>query len=155
MEPYSPIPPEILRCVRIPEGILSLFSGLRFAAVIANSIAVMRVSIRSRGLGSVVLEALSRFTVIQFLQGDSGLEAPWYTGMDQRRNHSRSTGPSCPQRGSTGADNPMHLVENNVPEGVHPKRSIEWGTRGERLVSQLTTIGSTCRTRSATSTATF
>ena len=47
----------------------AFFSGLRLAAVIANSVAVMTVFIGSGGLGSIVLEGLSRFYFVQVLEG--------------------------------------------------------------------------------------
>ena len=62
-------PLETLRFVRIPAGMPAFFSGFRLAAVIANSVAVMTVFIGSGGLGSVVLEGLSRFYFIQVFEG--------------------------------------------------------------------------------------
>ena len=62
-------PLETVRYVRAPCAAPAFFSGLRLAAVIANSVAVITVFIGSGGLGAVVLEGLSRFYFVQVLMG--------------------------------------------------------------------------------------
>lgn len=60
---------ETVRYVRFPPGTPAFFSGLRFAAVIANGVAVITVFIGSGGLGSIIMEGLSRFYLPQVLLG--------------------------------------------------------------------------------------
>lgn len=60
---------ETLLSIRAPSGSPAFFSGLRFAAVIANSVAIVTVFIGSGGLGAIILEGLSRFYLIQIMEG--------------------------------------------------------------------------------------
>lgn len=60
---------ETVRHLRAPSGTPAFFAGLRFAAIVANSVAVVTVFIGSGGLGAVMLEGLSRFYLAQVLAG--------------------------------------------------------------------------------------
>lgn len=55
--------------LRVPVASPAFFSGLRFAAVIANSVAIVTVFIGSGGLGAIILEGLSRFYLFQIAEG--------------------------------------------------------------------------------------
>ncbi|WP_175060011.1 ABC transporter permease [Thermococcus sp. 2319x1] len=60
---------EIIRYVRFPHAYPAMFAGIKFAAVLANSIAILTAIIGSGGLGSLVFEGLASFNTDKILAG--------------------------------------------------------------------------------------
>lgn len=60
---------EILRYVRFPHALPAMFAGLKFAAILANSIAILTAIIGSGGLGRFVYEGLASFNTDKILMG--------------------------------------------------------------------------------------
>lgn len=60
---------EILRHVRFPHALPAMFAGLKFAAILANSIAILTAIIGSGGLGRFVYEGLASFNTEKILMG--------------------------------------------------------------------------------------
>lgn len=60
---------QILWCIRFPYAYPSLFAGLKFASVLANSIAITTAIIGAGGLGKLVFEGLSSFNINKLLAG--------------------------------------------------------------------------------------
>ena len=60
---------EIIRHVRFPHAYPAMFAGIKFAAVLANSIAILTAIIGSGGLGRLVFEGLASFNTDKILAG--------------------------------------------------------------------------------------
>jgi len=60
---------EIIRYVRFPHAYPAMFAGIKFAAVLANSIAILTAIIGSGGLGSLVFEGLASFNTDKIIAG--------------------------------------------------------------------------------------
>lgn len=60
---------EIIRHVRFPHAYPAMFAGIKFAAILANSIAILTAIIGSGGLGSLVFEGLASFNTDKILAG--------------------------------------------------------------------------------------
>ncbi|MGB9929639.1 MAG: ABC transporter permease [Methanosarcina sp.] len=60
---------QILRYVRLPNAYPAIFAGIKFAAILANSIAVLTALIGGGGLGSMIFEGLSNFNTAKILAG--------------------------------------------------------------------------------------
>ena len=60
---------EIVRHVRFPHAYPAMFAGIKFAAILANSIAILTAIIGSGGLGSLIFEGLASFNVQKILAG--------------------------------------------------------------------------------------
>lgn len=60
---------QILIKVRFPHSYAPMFSGIKFAAILTNGIAVLTAIIGSGGLGSLVFEGLASFNTPKILLG--------------------------------------------------------------------------------------
>lgn len=60
---------QIIRNVRLPNAYPAIFAGLKFAAILANSIAVLTALIGGGGLGSMIFEGLTNFNTAKILAG--------------------------------------------------------------------------------------
>ncbi|ACV24173.1 binding-protein-dependent transport systems inner membrane component [Methanocaldococcus fervens AG86] len=60
---------EIIGYVRFPHAYPAMFAGIKFAAVLANSIAILTAIIGSGGLGTLVFEGLASFNIEKVLAG--------------------------------------------------------------------------------------
>ncbi|ACL16687.1 ABC transporter permease [Methanosphaerula palustris] len=60
---------EILRYIRAPHALPPFFAGVRFAAILANSLAVLTAIIGSGGLGSLVFEGLAGMNTVTLAAG--------------------------------------------------------------------------------------
>ncbi|MFZ2500258.1 MAG: ABC transporter permease [Methanosarcina sp.] len=60
---------QIIRHVRLPNAYPAIFAGIKFAAILANSIAVLTALIGSGGLGSMIFEGLTNFNTTKILAG--------------------------------------------------------------------------------------
>ncbi len=60
---------QILLKVRLPHSYSPMFSGLKFAAILTNGIAVLTAIIGSGGLGSLIFEGLASFNTQKILLG--------------------------------------------------------------------------------------
>ncbi|MFY1113075.1 MAG: ABC transporter permease [Methanosarcinaceae archaeon] len=60
---------QIIRNVRLPNAYPAIFAGLKFAAILANSIAVLTALIGGGGLGSMIFEGLTNFNTTKILAG--------------------------------------------------------------------------------------
>ncbi len=60
---------EILRYIRVPHALPPFFAGVRFAAILANSLAVLTAIIGSGGLGSLVFEGLAGVNTVTLAAG--------------------------------------------------------------------------------------
>jgi len=60
---------EIIRHVRFPHAYPAMFAGIKFAAVLANSIVILTAIIGSGGLGRLVFEGLASFNTDKILAG--------------------------------------------------------------------------------------
>ncbi len=60
---------QIIRHVRLPNAYPAIFAGIKFAAILANSIAVLTALIGGGGLGSMIFEGLTNFNTARVLAG--------------------------------------------------------------------------------------
>ena len=60
---------QIIRNVRLPNAYPAIFAGIKFAAILANSIAVLTALIGGGGLGSMIFEGLTNFNTTKILAG--------------------------------------------------------------------------------------
>jgi len=60
---------EILRYIRFPHALPAIFAGIKFAAVIANSVAILTSLIGAGGLGELIFEGLTNFNIPKVLTG--------------------------------------------------------------------------------------
>jgi len=60
---------EILWKVRFPNAVPEIFSGIKFAAIMANSIAVIAALIGAPGLGTIIFTGLAQLNVEKLLLG--------------------------------------------------------------------------------------
>ena len=60
---------EIIHHVRFPHAYPVMFAGIKFAAVLANSIVILTAIIGSGGLGRLVFEGLASFNTDKILAG--------------------------------------------------------------------------------------
>jgi osmoprotectant transport system permease protein len=60
---------QIIRHVRLPNAYPAIFAGIKFAAILANSIAVLTALIGGGGLGSIIFEGLTNFNTTKVLAG--------------------------------------------------------------------------------------
>lgn len=60
---------QIIRHVRLPNAYPAIFAGLKFAAILANSVAVLTALIGGGGLGSMIFEGLTNFNTTKILTG--------------------------------------------------------------------------------------
>ncbi len=60
---------QIIRNVRLPNAYPAIFAGVKFAAILANSIAVLTALIGGGGLGSMIFEGLTNFNTAKILAG--------------------------------------------------------------------------------------
>ena len=63
---------QIIRHVRLLNAYPAIFAGIKFAAILANSIAVLIVLIGGGGLGSMIFEGLTNFNTTKILAGPAG-----------------------------------------------------------------------------------
>jgi osmoprotectant transport system permease protein len=60
---------QIVRYVRLPNAYPAMFAGIKFAAILANSIAILTAIIGSGGLGRLVFEGLASFNNEKIIAG--------------------------------------------------------------------------------------
>lgn len=60
---------QILIKIRFPHAYSPMFSGIKFAAILTNGIAILTAIIGSGGLGSLVFEGLASFNIKKILWG--------------------------------------------------------------------------------------
>ncbi|HWR25283.1 MAG TPA: ABC transporter permease [Methanosarcina sp.] len=60
---------QIIKHVRLPNAYPAIFAGIKFAAILANSIAVLTALIGGGGLGSMIFEGLTNFNTTRVLAG--------------------------------------------------------------------------------------
>ncbi|WP_048125477.1 ABC transporter permease [Methanosarcina lacustris] len=60
---------QVIRYVRLPNAYPAIFAGIKFAAILANSIAVLTALIGGGGLGSMIFEGLTNFNTTKILAG--------------------------------------------------------------------------------------
>lgn len=60
---------DIIRYVRLPNAYPAIFAGVKFAAILANSVAILTAMIGSGGLGSLVFEGLAGVNMMKMLSG--------------------------------------------------------------------------------------
>ena len=60
---------QIHRYIRLPNAYPAMFAGIKFAAILANSIAILTAIIGSGGLGELVFEGLIAFNTQKLLSG--------------------------------------------------------------------------------------
>ncbi|MDD4281515.1 MAG: ABC transporter permease [Candidatus Methanofastidiosa archaeon] len=60
---------QITRHIRLPHAYPPLFAGMKFAAILANSIAILTAIIGSGGLGSIIFQGLSNLNTDKILAG--------------------------------------------------------------------------------------
>ncbi len=60
---------QILRYIRFPNAYPSIFAGIKFAAILSNSVAILTAIIGSGGLGSIIFEGLASFNINKILAG--------------------------------------------------------------------------------------
>ena len=60
---------QIIRNIRLPNAYPAIFAGIKFAAILANSIAVLTALIGGGGLGSMIFEGLTNFNTSKILAG--------------------------------------------------------------------------------------
>jgi len=60
---------EILRHIRFPHAFPAIFAGIKFSAVIANSVAILTSLIGAGGLGELIFEGLTNFNIPKVLTG--------------------------------------------------------------------------------------
>jgi osmoprotectant transport system permease protein len=62
-------PWQILRFIRLPNAYPAIFAGIKFAAILANSIAILTAIIGSGGYGEIVFSGLSQYNINRLLLG--------------------------------------------------------------------------------------
>ncbi len=60
---------ETIRYIRLPHSYPAMFAGIKFAAILANSVAILTAIIGSGGLGTLVFEGLAGVNVSTMLAG--------------------------------------------------------------------------------------
>jgi len=60
---------EILRHIRFPHAFPAIFAGIKFSAVITNSVAILTPLIGAGGLGELIFEGLTNFNIPKVLTG--------------------------------------------------------------------------------------
>lgn len=60
---------QIFKFVRLPHAYPSIFAGIKFAAILANSIAVLTAFIGSGGLGEIIFQGLIGYNTTKLLSG--------------------------------------------------------------------------------------
>lgn len=60
---------QIIKKIRIPNAYPAIFAGLKFAAILANSIAILTAIIGSGGLGTIIFAGLSNLNTDKILAG--------------------------------------------------------------------------------------
>jgi len=60
---------QILRYIRLPNAYPAIFAGIKFAAILANSIAILTAIIGSGGYGEIVFSGLSQYNINRLLIG--------------------------------------------------------------------------------------
>ena len=60
---------EILRYIRFPHAYPAIFAGIKFSAIIANSVAILTSLIGAGGLGELIFEGLTNFNIPKVLTG--------------------------------------------------------------------------------------
>lgn len=60
---------QIIRYIRLPHSYPAMFAGMKFAAILANSIAILTAIIGSGGLGSVIFSGLSNLNTDKIIAG--------------------------------------------------------------------------------------
>ncbi|RXA20170.1 ABC transporter permease [Methanosarcina sp. MSH10X1] len=60
---------QILKHIRLPNAYPAIFAGIKFAAILANSIAVLTALIGGGGLGPIIFEGLTNFNTVKILTG--------------------------------------------------------------------------------------
>jgi len=60
---------QIVRYIRFPNAYPAIFAGIKFAAILANSVAVLTAIIGSGGLGALIFEGLASVSVVKMMSG--------------------------------------------------------------------------------------
>lgn len=60
---------EIIRYIRFPHALPAIFAGIKFSAIIANSVAILTSLIGAGGLGELIFEGLTNFNIPKVLTG--------------------------------------------------------------------------------------
>jgi osmoprotectant transport system permease protein len=60
---------QIIRYIRFPNAYPAIFAGIKFAAILANSVAILTAIIGSGGLGSVIFEGLAGVNIATLMAG--------------------------------------------------------------------------------------
>jgi osmoprotectant transport system permease protein len=60
---------EIIRYIRFPHAFPAIFAGIKFSAIIANSVAILTSLIGAGGLGELIFEGLTNFNIPKVLTG--------------------------------------------------------------------------------------
>lgn len=60
---------QIIRYIRLPNAYAPMFAGIKFAGILANSIAILTAIIGSGGLGRLVFEGLASFNTEKVIAG--------------------------------------------------------------------------------------
>ena len=60
---------QIIRYIRLPNAYPAMFAGIKFAAILANSIAVLTAFIGSGGLGEIIFQGLIGYNTKTLLAG--------------------------------------------------------------------------------------
>jgi len=60
---------QVLRYIRIPNAYPAIFAGIKFSAILANSIAVLTAFIGSGGLGEIIFQGLIGYNTGKLLSG--------------------------------------------------------------------------------------
>ncbi|WOF16258.1 ABC transporter permease [Methanoplanus sp. FWC-SCC4] len=58
---------QIIKYIRFPYAYPAIFSGVKFAAILANSIAILTAIIGSGGLGSIIFEGLANMNISKMM----------------------------------------------------------------------------------------
>lgn len=60
---------QTIRHIRLPHAYPAMFAGIKFAAILANSIAILTAIIGSGGLGSIIFQGLSNLNTDKIIAG--------------------------------------------------------------------------------------
>lgn len=60
---------QIIRYIRFSYAYPAIFSGIKFAAILANSVAILTAIIGSGGLGSIIFEGLANANMLKMMLG--------------------------------------------------------------------------------------
>ncbi len=60
---------QVIRHIRLPHAYPAMFAGIKFAAILANSIAILTAIIGSGGLGSIIFQGLSNLNTDKIIAG--------------------------------------------------------------------------------------